>query len=88
MSFGDSSLNFELRVWIRQIRRRFDATSDLHFAVDKAFRENGVEIPFPQRDLHVRSWAEHARPAESRGVEHAGRQAPAKKPDTGEDGTG
>jgi small-conductance mechanosensitive channel len=87
MSFGDSSLNFELRVWIRQIRRRFDATSDLHFAVDKAFRENGVEIPFPQRDLHVRSWAEHARPSESRGAEHAGRQASGKKPDTGEDGT-
>jgi len=64
MNFGDSSLNFELRIWIKQIRRRFDATSELHFAVDKAFRENGVEIPFPQRDLHVRSWAEHARPAE------------------------
>jgi small-conductance mechanosensitive channel len=55
-------------VWITQIRRRYDATSDLHFAVDKAFRENGVEIPFPQRDLHVRSWAEHARPAESGAV--------------------
>ncbi len=64
MNFGDSSLNFELRIWIKQIRRRFDATSELHFAVDKAFRENGVEIPFPQRDLHVRSWAHHARPDE------------------------
>ncbi len=79
MSFGDSSLNFELRVWINQIRRRYDATSDLHFAVDKAFRENGVEIPFPQRDLHVRSWAEHARPVESRVAPESG--PPAKPPD-------
>lgn len=56
MAFGDSSLNFELRIWIKQIRRRFDATSDLHFAIDKAFRENDITIPFPQRDLHVKYW--------------------------------
>jgi small-conductance mechanosensitive channel len=62
MGFGDSSLDFELRVWIRQIRRRFDVTSDINFAIDKAFRENGVEIPFPQRDLHVRSWSATAIP--------------------------
>ncbi len=62
MGFGDSSLDFELRVWIRQIRQRFDVTSDLNFAIDKAFRENGVEIPFPQRDLHLRSWTETAQP--------------------------
>ena len=60
MSFGDSSLDFELRIWIKQIRRRFDATSAIHFAVDAAFRENNIEIPFPQRDLHVRSWSETA----------------------------
>ena len=56
MTFGDSSLNFELRVWIKQIRRRFDATSDLHFGIDKAFREHDITIPFPQRDLHVKYW--------------------------------
>ncbi|MEM9056590.1 MAG: mechanosensitive ion channel domain-containing protein, partial [Pseudomonadota bacterium] len=55
MQFGDSSLDFELRVWIRQIERRFQVTSDLNFAIDAAFRENDIEIPFPQRDLHVRS---------------------------------
>jgi small-conductance mechanosensitive channel len=60
MSFGDSSLDFELRIWIKQIRRRFDATSAIHFAVDAAFREHNIEIPFPQRDLHVRSWSETA----------------------------
>ncbi|MEL7450544.1 MAG: mechanosensitive ion channel domain-containing protein [Pseudomonadota bacterium] len=57
MQFGDSSLDFELRAWIRQIERRFQVTSDLNLAIDAAFRENGIEIPFPQRDLHVRSWA-------------------------------
>ena len=62
MEFGDSSLNFELRVWIHRIEKRFDVVSGLNFAIDKAFRANGVEIPFPQRDLHVRSWNPSARP--------------------------
>lgn len=64
MGFGDSALTFELRVWIRQIQRRFDVTSDLFFAIDAAFREHGIEIPFPQRDLHIRSWAPGAQPGE------------------------
>jgi small-conductance mechanosensitive channel len=67
MGFGDSSLDFELRVWIRQIRQRFDVTSDLNFAIDAAFRENGIEIPFPQRDLHLRSWSDGAQPPALRG---------------------
>ncbi len=67
MGFGDSSLDFELRVWIRQIRQRFDVTSDLNFAIDKGFRENNVEIPFPQRDLHLRSWSDGAQPPALRG---------------------
>ena len=57
MGFGDSSLDFELRVWIRQIEKRWGVTSDLNFAIDKAFREAEIEIPFPQRDLHVKSWS-------------------------------
>ncbi len=61
MEFGDSSLNFELRVRIKRIEKRFDVTSDLNFAINRSFRENGVEIPFPQRDLHVRSWSEGAK---------------------------
>jgi small-conductance mechanosensitive channel len=60
--FGDSALIFELRIWIRQIRRRFDVSSEINFAIDRAFRDAGIEIPFPQRDLHVRSWSENARP--------------------------
>jgi len=53
--FGDSSLNFELRCFIRDITRRMFVLSDINFEIDKRFRDNGVEIPFPQRDLHVRS---------------------------------
>lgn len=52
-SFGDSSLNFELRVMIYNIKNIYQVESDLNFAVDKAFREAGISIPFPQRDLHV-----------------------------------
>jgi len=56
LGFGDSSLNFELRCFIENIDRRLGVISDLNFAIDAAFREGGIEIPFPQRDLHVRSW--------------------------------
>jgi small-conductance mechanosensitive channel len=54
--FGDSSLNFELLVWIN-IRnyQRNKVASDLYFAIFEAFKEAGIEIPFPQRDLHIRS---------------------------------
>jgi small-conductance mechanosensitive channel len=53
--FGDSSLNFELRVWIPNPNPavRFKITSDLNYAIDAMFRENNVQIPFPQRDVHL-----------------------------------
>ena len=54
-SFGASSLDFELRCFVRDIKERYIIKSDINFAIDKAFRENNVEIPFPQRDLHIRS---------------------------------
>ena len=52
--FGESSLDFELRCFIQDIDERLQVVSDLNFAIDAAFRENGIEIPFPQRDVHVR----------------------------------
>jgi len=58
MGFGDSSLDFELRVRVQRIERRFSVMSDINFAIDKAFREAGVTIPFPQRDLHIVSYPE------------------------------
>ena len=54
--FGDSSLNFELRVFLQNVDSRLRVVSELNFAIDKAFREAGIEIPFPQRDLHVKSF--------------------------------
>jgi small-conductance mechanosensitive channel len=53
--FGDSSLDFELLGWIAMPIDRGRVTHDLHCAVYKAFLANKIEIPFPQRDLHVRS---------------------------------
>jgi small-conductance mechanosensitive channel len=53
--FGDSSLNFMLLCWIPDVVAKFDVVSEVNYAIDRAFRENGIEIPFPQRDLHLRS---------------------------------
>lgn len=53
--FGDSSLNFELLVWIPDPKRRPDIISELNKGIDEIFRKNKIEIPFPQRDLHIRS---------------------------------
>ncbi len=54
--FGDSSLNFELRIWTTdRLRTPQILKSDIYFDVFQNFAENGIEIPFPQRDIHVRS---------------------------------
>jgi small-conductance mechanosensitive channel len=63
MEFGDSSLNFELRVWIPDIEKRFQARSDIHQEIDRRFREARIEIAFPQRDLHLRTVAPRAEKA-------------------------
>ncbi len=55
IQFGASSLDFELRVWISDIDKRPRVKSELLLYIDQHFREAGVEIPFPQRDLHLRS---------------------------------
>jgi len=55
VEFGDSSLNFELRAFIRSAEHFMAIKDELHTAVDQAFREADIEIAFPQRDLHVRS---------------------------------
>ena len=53
--FGDSSLDFELRCFIRNVDQRLATLSELNFAIEKALREADIQIPFPQRDLHLRS---------------------------------
>ena len=55
-AFADSSLNFELLVWIdvRRVPRR-KVRSELYFAIFEELARAGIEIPFPQRDIHIRS---------------------------------
>lgn len=53
-NFGDSSLDFQLFFLTHNTFGVENTKSDLRFAIDKAFRENGVQIPFPQRDVHLK----------------------------------
>lgn len=53
--FGDSSLQFVLRCYLPDLENRLSVIHDLHMAVDRKFREAGIEIAFPQHDVHVRS---------------------------------
>ena len=56
VGYGDSSINFEVLIWIdiRKMARR-KARSDLYFTIFEMLKAEGVEIPYPQRDLHIRS---------------------------------
>ena len=51
--FGDSAINFELRVWIADVNQRLRIRSELGLAIDRHFRAAGIVIPFPQRDVHL-----------------------------------
>ncbi|MBD3233421.1 MAG: mechanosensitive ion channel [candidate division Zixibacteria bacterium] len=54
-SFGDSSWNMTLRCWLSGTQGYYQIRSELHEAIVRKFREYNIEIPYPQRDLHVRS---------------------------------
>lgn len=53
--FGESSLDFAIRIFLPDRKNRLGVTTDLHTEINRRFEEAGIEIPFPQRDLHVRS---------------------------------
>jgi len=55
LAFGASSLDFELRVWIADFSDKLVVLSELNEDIDSEFRLAGIEIPFPQTDLHLRS---------------------------------
>jgi small-conductance mechanosensitive channel len=63
-AFGDSSLDFKLVVWLTSdaVKRPGAVQADYLWAIETALCKYGVEIPFPQRDLHIRSWSSTARP--------------------------
>ncbi len=56
--FGDSSMDLELHAWVGDIKERLVAQSEICKEIERLFRENGIEIPYPQRDIHLRSWSE------------------------------
>jgi potassium-dependent mechanosensitive channel len=65
--FGDSSLNFAVRLFLPNLQNRLACVHQYHTDVDEAFREAGIEIAFPQRDIHIRSGAHLLPPPSSDG---------------------
>ena len=55
MGFGDSALDFDVYVFASELADRLPIVNDIHVAVERALRQEGIEIPFPQRDIHIRS---------------------------------
>ena len=53
--FGDSSIDFRVQIWIAHPLEMPRAQSKLSLAIDEALAAANIEIPFPQRDLHIRS---------------------------------
>lgn len=53
--FGDSALNLQLFAFVSNLEQRWHAIHELHSAIDRKFKAAGLEISFPQRDLHIRS---------------------------------
>jgi len=56
-AFGDSSLNFRIRCFLPNVDRRFQIKHELNSAIARAFKQAGISVPFPQRDLHIVSGA-------------------------------
>jgi potassium efflux system protein len=54
LGFGDNALNFELRFYLMGLENYLAVLTDTHMAIDQAFREAGITIAFPQRDVHFR----------------------------------
>lgn len=52
--FGDSSLDFSVMGWLSEPWNRMAVKSRIRIAIDAKFREHGVEVPFPQRDVHIK----------------------------------
>ena len=55
MNFGSSSLDFELRVFVSDLDNMLKVRNEINREIDRQFRENNVEIPFPQNDVHIRT---------------------------------
>lgn len=58
LGFGDSAWNLAVFAWIGDVRQFFAVRSELYAGIIRSFRRHGIEIPYPQRDLHLRSAVE------------------------------
>jgi small-conductance mechanosensitive channel len=54
-AYGDSSIDLELSVWIDDQSLHRKIKSELNYAIDLAFKAHNIEIPFPQREVHIKS---------------------------------
>ncbi len=81
--FGDSSLDFTMLPWIDDPEQRYVVSSALRHLVDAAFREHGVEIPFPQTDIHLRAGDATLQVALERGYEVRGEDGVIAEADAG-----
>ncbi len=79
--FGASSMDFEIRAFLSDISKGIQVRTDLRYAIFKAFKEKGIEIPFPQQDIHIKADPNfQMKPAPSRPRRASG-EAPAHEPD-------
>ncbi len=54
-NFGDSALEFQIFFWVRESFWVENIKSEMRYAIDDEFRKHGVQIPFPQRDVHIKT---------------------------------
>lgn len=81
LGFGDSTLDFEIRVFLRDFVQRYIVSHELHMALDKALRDAKIEIAFPQQDIHIRTSSDT--PTQTSALELLGlapKETPKKKP--------
>ena len=61
LDFGENSLSFTVSAYAKQLSDRLTIVHELHIDIEKALREHGITIPFPQRDVHIRSHVQQDR---------------------------
>ncbi|MBN1195269.1 MAG: mechanosensitive ion channel [Methanomicrobiaceae archaeon] len=54
LEHGESSLNYTMVIWAKAFNMAWDVQDHINFRIDERFREEGIEIPFPQMDIHTR----------------------------------
>ncbi|WP_020528003.1 mechanosensitive ion channel family protein [Flexithrix dorotheae] len=79
LGFGDSSLDFRLLFWVSKYQDWMTIRSDIAISIYNALDEADIEIPFPQRDLHIRSTVESEKEPHERGIPNGKGKQPKQK---------